>query len=79
VVKGEVLAVDLRTDLYLELNRSGAVLWELLARGATRAELVDRLVRTYDLHEERAAADVDRLLDELWARDLLAEPRTSDT
>jgi hypothetical protein len=75
-IQGEVLALDVRAELYLELNRSGALLWELLARGTTRAELVDRLAREYDLAPERAASDVDRLLAELSARDLLAKPRT---
>ena len=73
-VEGDVLVLDARNELYLEVNRSGALLWELLARGTSRTELVDRLVRVYDLAPERAAADVDRLLDELSARNLLERP-----
>ena len=69
-----MLVLDARNELYLEVNRSGALLWELLARGTSRTELVDRLVRVYDLTPKRAAADVDRLLDELSARDLLERP-----
>src|SRR5205809_908911 len=41
-VEGEVLALDARTALYLAVNRAGALLWELLARGTSRAELVER-------------------------------------
>lgn len=70
-VEGDVLVLDVRNELYLEVNRAGALLWELLARGTSRGALVDRLVRVYDLAPERAAADVDRLIDELSARDLL--------
>ena len=73
-VEGDLLALDVRTQLYFELNHSGALLWELLARGTSRTELVDRLVREYDLAPERAASDVDRLLEELSARDLLERP-----
>jgi hypothetical protein len=73
-VEGDVLVLDLRKELYLEVNRSGTLLWELLARGTTRSELVDRLVREYDLAPERAVSDVDRLLEELSARDLLERP-----
>ena len=73
--ESDLLVLDLRNGLYLELNRSGALLWELLARGTTRAELVNRLAREYDLAPERAASDVDQLLAELSARDLLAKPR----
>jgi len=71
-----VLVLDLRKDLFLEVNRSGALLWELLARGTRRTELVDRLVRAYDLAPERAVSDVDLLLEELSARDLLEKPAT---
>ena len=70
-VQGEVLALDLRTDLYLTLNQSGALLWELLARGTSRAELVERLVGEYHIEPERAASDVEQLLDELSAQRLL--------
>jgi Coenzyme PQQ synthesis protein D (PqqD) len=73
-IDGDVLVLDLRKELYLEVNRSGALLWELLARGTRRTELVDRLVRAYDLAPERALSDVDRLLEELSARDLLERP-----
>jgi hypothetical protein len=73
-VEGDVLVLDVRNELYLEVNRSGALLWELLARGTSRTELVDRLVRVYDLPAERAEADVDCLLEELSARDLLERP-----
>lgn len=71
-----MLVLDLRKDLFLEVNRSGALLWELLARGTRRTELVDRLVRAYDLAPERAVSDVDLLLEELSARDLLEKPAT---
>src|SRR4051794_18165403 len=37
-VEDDVLVLDLRNDLYLEVNRSGALLWELLARGTSRTE-----------------------------------------
>jgi hypothetical protein len=72
-VEGDVLALDTRTELYLAVNKSGALLWQLLARGTTRAELVDRLAHEYDLAPARAASDVAALLDDLSARGLLAE------
>ena len=74
--ENDMLVLDIRNGLYLEVNRSGALLWELLARGTSRTELVDRLVRVYDLAPARAQSDVDRLLEELSARDLLEKPRS---
>jgi Coenzyme PQQ synthesis protein D (PqqD) len=75
-VEGEVLALDARTQLYLTINESGALLWDLLARGTTRAELVDRLVREYDLAPDRAASDVDLMVGDLSGRGLLADVGT---
>lgn len=72
-VEGEVLALDARTQVYLAVNKSGAVLWDLLARGTSRAELIERLVSQYDLAPDRAAGDVDRMLNELSAKGLLAD------
>jgi coenzyme PQQ synthesis protein D (PqqD) len=73
-IEGEVIAIDLERAVYLGVNGSGAVLWELLAHGTTRALLVDRLVEEFALDEDRAEEDVDRFLAELERRELLAHP-----
>jgi Coenzyme PQQ synthesis protein D (PqqD) len=70
-IEGEVIAIDLERAVYLGVNGSGAVLWELLAHGTTRALLVDRLVEAFALDEHRAEEDVDRFLAELERRGLL--------
>jgi uncharacterized NAD(P)/FAD-binding protein YdhS len=70
-VDDEVVALDLDTARYLATNRTGALLWDQLAAGATRETLVARLVETWDLDEARAAADVDAFLAMLADRGLL--------
>ena len=55
----------------IKLSESGAFLWEILAGGATRDELVARLLEEYDVDEATAAADVDRFLAKLKEADLL--------
>jgi Coenzyme PQQ synthesis protein D (PqqD) len=72
-IEDEVIAVDVQTSTYLSANSSGMVLWRALARGTTRKALVDRLVEIYGIDGERAGADVDRFLDDLRSRDLLAD------
>jgi hypothetical protein len=71
-IESEVIAIDLERAVYLGVNGSGAVLWELLAHGTTRATLVDRLVEAYAIDEHRAEEDVERFLAELEQRGLLA-------
>jgi len=73
-VEGEVVALDLRTQMYLAVNRTGAVIWPALDSGADRSELVERVVQRFDVSPEQAAADVDAFLADLESRDLLEQP-----
>lgn len=43
----------------LNLNGSGALLWQRLEQGADREELADALTAQYDVSRARALADVD--------------------
>jgi Coenzyme PQQ synthesis protein D (PqqD) len=72
-VEGEVVALDLRTSAYLAVNESGAKLWSALASGASRDELIDLLVRTFELPREQATTDVDAFIEMLARQDMLVE------
>jgi hypothetical protein len=70
-VEGEIVALDLRTSRYLAVNRSGARLWSILATGATREQLVARLVEIYGVLPDRAEAETASFLEVLSAEDLI--------
>jgi len=70
-IEDEVIAIDLRASTYLSANGSGAVLWEALARGATREALAELLVQKFGIDNARAASDVQSFVDDLTARGLL--------
>jgi hypothetical protein len=70
-VEDELVALDLRTQSYLGVNRVGAAIWPLLADGATREQLVDAILERFDVEPARAGNDVQAFLDELQARDLV--------
>lgn len=72
-VEGEIVAVDVRESTYLSANPSGKVLWEALAAGTTREELVQRLVEAFEIDAERAGADVDAFVAQLREQGLLEE------
>ena len=72
-VDGEIVALDLRTSLYLAINPSGTVLWPALVEGASREELIDLLSKEAGAPQETVAADVDGFLAELAEHDLLAD------
>ncbi len=75
-VEGELVALDLRESRYLAVNRTGQVLWAALADGATRDQLVERLVEAFGIEHARASADVDAFTAELESRDLLVRERS---
>lgn len=72
-VEGEVVALDLRSKTYLAVNRTGAALWPALVSGADREELLARLLETFSVSRDQAAADLDEFLAELAEQDLLLE------
>lgn len=67
----EAIVLDLRVSTYLSTNPSGTVLWRELERGATRARLVEALLETFDVSEQRAAKDVDAFIHDCQSRRLL--------
>ncbi|GEM_PF-2162020 len=70
----EEIILDSDREQYLATNPTGALLWERLAEGADKADLVAALLEHFDdLDPERAADDVDAFLDQLRDLDLLEE------
>jgi hypothetical protein len=72
-VEGEVVALDRRTSNYLGLNLSGAKLWEALASGATRDQLIGLLVEEFAISRTVAERDTDAFLQMLAEQDMLIE------
>jgi hypothetical protein len=70
-VDDQLVLLDLRSQTYLSLNRTGAELWPLLLEGVGRARLVEALRERHHLAAEVAERDVDALLAQLRAADLL--------
>src|SRR5262249_55209619 len=68
-----VVLLDLRTQRYLSLNRSGAQLWPLIVEGTSEQELVAAIQKHYDLADDVAHHDVRALLTQLRDADLLVE------
>ena len=49
----------------LILNDTGAMLWQLLEKGAEKADLVSAITAEYDISEEEAEADIDAYIEKL--------------
>ena len=77
LVGDEVVAIDLGCSTYLCVNRTGAVVWPLLAAGATRGELVTLITDHFDVDRDRAARDLEDFLTGLERRGLVERVEAS--
>ena len=55
----------------MSVNETGKQLWSALAAGATRDQLVDRLVDAFGVERSQAEADTDAFVGDLESRGLL--------
>lgn len=54
-------------------NETGAFLWELLEKGATKEQLVKAVMKEYDADESVVSADVDKFIQKLADKDILEQ------
>jgi hypothetical protein len=70
-VDDETMLLALDSSMYLGLNHTGTEVWPMMVNGATREELVERLVSLFGIDAERAAADIDAFVAACDEHDLL--------
>jgi len=70
-VHDEVMILDGRTNEYLGLNASGAVVWSVLAGGGSEAVAVAELMTRFEVDHDVAEADVTGLVNELLRRGIV--------
>ena len=70
-VEGEVVALDLRNSSYLGINKTGAVIWPLLAEGADIEALVKAVTERFDVDEPTARQDVSSFIEDLSSKGLI--------
>lgn len=55
----------------VNLNETGAFLFEILQKGADREELLEKMLDEYDVTPEKASADIDIFIQKLKDADVL--------
>jgi len=74
IVDGEAVVVHLASSYYYGLNRTGTLVWSLLAAAPQSiAELAGEVSTTYDITPERALADTTAVVRELASEGLIRE------
>lgn len=75
-VAGETVVIpsgdEMDLNLMITLNDTGKFLWGLLERGAEEAELVQALLKEYDVDEATARVGVERFVGKLNDNGFLA-------
>lgn len=74
-VQGEAVLLELRRGTYYSLNRTGTVVWELLAEPRTLAELHAALLARFEVEAAALHADLAELLADLRLHGLVEEQR----
>ena len=55
----------------IKLNDTGRLIWDMLAEGRTKEEIVDRFTAEYDVEREIADRDVTAFIETLQGADIL--------
>jgi hypothetical protein len=71
VFDDEVIAINVVTGRYYDLEGTAAVAWTMLAAGASAAEVTDAFCRRFDVEREVALRDVEGLVDSLLTEELI--------
>lgn len=73
-IDGEVVVLDTERSHYLNLNETGAVLWLMLVEGASKPQLVEKLIDTFDVDQLTAQNDVEAFVTSCRENGVLADP-----
>lgn len=55
----------------INLNETGAFLFELLQHGSNKEDLLKRLIEEYDVSEQKASLDIDIFIEKVKEADIL--------
>lgn len=74
-VAGQIVALptgdDLDLNMMITLNETGRFLWQQLEKGADEEQLVQALLREYDVDEDTARNGVQRFVEKLKSNGFL--------
>jgi coenzyme PQQ synthesis protein D (PqqD) len=67
-----VVLVHLGTEKIFELNATAARIWDLLAEGLTREDILSRISEEFDVPREVAAQEIQELLSSLISENMIS-------
>ena len=72
-VADEAVLLDLDSQSYFGLDPVGTLIWEAVADGKSKAEIVERIIAQFDVDAEVAQRDLQAFLDQLADDELISK------
>lgn len=69
--EGEGVLVDLDTRQYFQLNGTAMLIWRALEKGEPLERIVEQMMATYEISNDRAVASTEALLKQLQNHKLI--------
>src|SRR5256885_9847136 len=71
VIDGEAIIINLANGRYYSMTGTGALVWAMLAHGSAVESVAESLAARYAVDEEACRSDIEQLVHELLAEELL--------
>lgn len=82
IIDGEAIIINLSSGMYFSLDKTGALVWQLVGGGYSVAEAVDVLSARYSVAADRVREELERLVNDMVKHDLVLaagdDARTGD-
>jgi hypothetical protein len=72
-LQGEAVLLNLKTGVYLGLNRIGTRIWQLLQEDGALSRVMDVMLQEYDVTQEKLAKDLLNLIGQMEKQGLVTE------
>ena len=71
-VSGETVLLDLQSEFYFGLDKTGTRIWELLQSGVSIQDLIGKMLDEFEVDRQTLEADVNALLGKLMDAGLVS-------
>ena len=72
-LQGEAVLLNLKTGVYLGLDRIGTTIWQLLQEDGALSRVVEVILREYDVTQEKFEQDLLNLVGQMEKQGLLVQ------
>lgn len=72
IIDGEAIIINISTGVYYSMDNVGAALWNMIEKEYTLQECITEIVNQYDVTNETAKTDAERLASDLLKENLVA-------